>query len=67
MYMSSINLSRILSGEYLQLCQTSKIELFAKIVDGFQPLTFLTWNSIFDDWQCLEYVSAYGVDKKGDQ
>ena len=23
----------------LELCQTSKIELFAKMIDGFQPLT----------------------------
>ena len=39
-------------------CHTSKIELFAKIVDGFQPLTFFVKSSIFDVWQGSKYAST---------
>ena len=33
------------------VCQTSKMELFVKIIDGWEPLV------IFDVWQGSEYVS----------
>ena len=33
---------------YLEPCQEYKMELFAKIVNIFQPLTILTKNSILD-------------------
>ena len=33
---------------YSEPCQTSKIELFAKIVNGFQPLTIFAKSSVLD-------------------
>ena len=44
---------------YLQLCQTSMIEPFAKIVHGFQPLTVFVKSSIFDVWRDFEYAFGY--------
>ena len=32
----------------LQLCQTSKVEIFAETVNGHQPLTILVKSSILD-------------------
>ena len=37
---------------YLEPCQTSKEELFAKVVNCFQPWTIFAKNSILDVW-CL--------------
>ena len=37
--------------------QTSKIELFSKIVNGFPPLTILTKSSILDVWLGSGYAS----------
>ena len=34
------------------------MELFAKIVNGFYPLTILKENSILDVWQDSEYAST---------
>ena len=36
------------------------MEIFAKIVDGFQPLTILAKSSILDVWLGSEYVSRVG-------
>ena len=37
---------------------SNKMELFAKIVNGFYPLTILTEHSILDVWQDSEYAST---------
>ena len=36
---------------YSELWQTSKMERFTKIVNGFQPLTIFSKRSILDVWQ----------------
>ena len=52
------------SGSYLELYQTSnlstKVEPFAKIVNGFQKITIFKRNSILEifDLQDSEYASA---------
>ena len=48
------------SESYLELCQISKVEPFAKVVNGFQKITIFKRNSILDifDWQDSEYASA---------
>ena len=50
----------IKSESYLELCQTSKVEPFANIVNGFQKITIFKRNSILEilDWQDSEYASA---------
>ena len=35
---------------YSEPCQTSKMELFAEVIDGFKSLTILTKISIFNVW-----------------
>ena len=42
---------------YSEPCQTSKMERFAKTVDGLKPLTIFTKHSILDVWQDSEYAS----------
>ena len=42
------------SEVYSEPCETSKMELFAKIVKGFHSLTILTKRSILDTWQSSE-------------
>ena len=39
-------------------CQTSKMECFEKIIEGFEPLTILAKRSILNVWQRSEYASA---------
>ena len=39
----------------------AKMELFAKIVNGIQLLTFFTKISMLDDWQGSEYVSENNI------
>ena len=48
------------SQEYSELCQTSKVESFAKIVNGFKKITIFERNSIPEifDRQDSEYASA---------
>ena len=36
------------SESYLELCQTSKVEPIAKIVNGFQKITIFKRNSILE-------------------
>ena len=38
-------------------CQTSKMELFAKIVKNEKPFTIFAKTSILDVWQGSEYAS----------
>ena len=38
----------------IEVCLTSKMELFAKIVNGFQPLTIFARRSILDTSQGSE-------------
>ena len=48
------------SEAYSELCQTSKVESFAKIVNGFQKITIFKRISILEifDRQDSEYASA---------
>ena len=39
---------------YSEPCQISKMELYAQIVNGFQPLTIIEKSSILDVWQGSE-------------
>ena len=39
---------------FSQPCQTSNMERFAKIANGFQPLTIFAKHSILDVWQSSE-------------
>ena len=43
---------------YSELCQTYKMELFAKIVNGFQLLTIFAKNAILDVLQGFECASV---------
>ena len=45
------------SEAYSELCQTSKMEVFTKIVNGFLFLTTFTNSSIFDVRQDSEFAS----------
>ena len=47
--------------DYSESCQKSKMEGFAKIVDGLKPLTISVKRSIFAVWQGSEYPTAQGV------
>ena len=38
--------SQVCTEGYSEPCRSSKMELFARIVNGFQPLTFFAKNSI---------------------
>ena len=42
---------------YSETYQTSKIEVFTKIVNGFSFLTIFTKSSILDIWQDSEFAS----------
>ena len=48
------------SGACSELCQTSKVESFAKIVNSFKKITILKRNSILEifDIQDSDYASA---------
>ena len=48
---------KILSTEaHSEACQTCKVELFAKLVTGFQPLNVFAKCSILDVWLSSEYT-----------
>ena len=49
----------LMAEAYLKLCQTSKMELFVKIWNGFQLLTIFVKRSILNIWQGSEYDSAW--------
>ena len=44
---------------YLELCQTSKVKLFAEVVDSWKPLTISTKSFILDILTGSEYVSVF--------
>ena len=50
-----------LTEVYSEPCHTSKMEHFAKIVNGFQPLTILVKGSVLDVCQGFEYASSYNI------
>ena len=41
----------------IEAYQTSKMELFVKIVDGWRPLAIFAKSTIVDIWQGSEYAS----------
>ena len=43
----------IISEVYSEPCQTSKMELFTKILNGYEPLTIFAWQS------CSEYAFVH--------
>ena len=47
------------SETYSEASQAPKMELFAKILEGFQPLTVFEKNSVLDVWLGSEYASEY--------
>ena len=51
---------------YTEPCQTSRIELFAKRVNGLKPLTIFAKSSILDVWQGSEYIPALAPAAKVD-
>ena len=54
---SKINYKMKNKEKYSELCQISKMESFAKIVNGFQSLTIFAKRYILDVWQGSEYAS----------
>ena len=42
---------------YLKSCQTSRMELLVKIVNGWKPLSIFAKSSILDVWHGFEYAS----------
>ena len=47
----------------LELCQTSKMERFAKVVNVWKPLNIFTKRSILDSWKGSEYVSGISYNR----
>ena len=47
------------SEAYSEPSQTSKMELFVKIINGWKPLTFLTKSSILDVRPGFDYASTF--------
>ena len=43
------------SEEYLENGQSSKMEVFTKIVNSFSSLTIFAKSSILDVWQEIQY------------
>ena len=48
--------SKWMSEAYSEPCQTSKMELFAKIVNGQKPFTIFVKHFIWGVWQGSEYA-----------
>ena len=46
---------------YSEHCQTSKMELFEKIIEGFESLTIFEKHSILNVWQGSEDASAANI------
>ena len=47
---------------YSEPSQTSKLEVFAKIVNGFSFLTIFAKSSIVDIWKDSEFASEASID-----
>ena len=48
-----------ISETYLEPCQKSNMELFAKIANGWKPSTIFAKSSILDIWESSNYASAH--------
>ena len=48
---------------YLESSQVFRMEVFAELVNGFQPLIIFDESAILDIWQVSEYASESGVKK----
>ena len=46
---------------YSEHCQTSKMELFEKIIENLESLTIFEKRSILNAWQGSEYASAANI------
>ena len=57
-YINSLDM-RWISETYLEPCQTSKMGLFEKIVDGWKPLTLFVKSSILDLSQDSKHASEH--------
>ena len=53
------NGAKVLAEAYSKPCQTSKVELFGKIVNGFLQLTIFTKSFVYVAWQDFEYTFGY--------
>ena len=48
----------------LKLSQTSKMELYVKIINGFHPLTIFTKSPVLEFWQDSKYTSKIPVQSR---
>ena len=48
----------------LKPSQTSKMELYVKIINGFHPLTIFTKSSVLEFWQDSKYTSKIPVQSR---
>ena len=58
---STLNLTfnmSIFVETYSESCQTSKMDCFGKIVNGFYKFTGFGKRSVLDVWQCSQYDFA---------
>ena len=55
----AIKFPAIFLEAYSEACQTSKMELFAKTINGWKSLTIFAKISILDVWQGSEYTSVF--------
>ena len=53
------SISFITSEAYSNPCHISQMELFVKLVSGFQSLTIFAKGSTLDVWQGFEYLSLF--------
>ena len=44
---------------YSEVCQASEVEIFSKIVHGWNLWTIFSWSSILDVWHGSEYATVY--------
>ena len=58
MYRIESDLQKPIAEACEELCKVSKMESFAKIVNGFKPLTIFAKLSILDVWLGSEYTSG---------
>ena len=49
-----------LSEAYLETSQTSEMEIFAKVVNGYQSFSIFAKSSILVVWLDFEYTSDFG-------
>ena len=55
---SGLEQNEYYSEPYSEHCQTSKVELFEKIIEDFESLAVFDKRSILNVWQGSEYASA---------